>query len=88
MKSKKAVPSPFEPILCLILIIVFMIIWYVQSYEQKTEDKPKTIHQGKDYIKLVDEVCYRTHNPNRTTNYRESWGSAYRDCIQQNIGIK
>lgn len=41
-----------------------------------------------DYVVKVDKVCYGTHNPyNGVENYRESWGSAYRICLLNNLNV-
>ena len=53
----------------------------------KNPKKRTLICSGTDYIKLVERFCYSIHNPRSDADYTESWGSAYRMCLRQNLNL-
>ena len=63
-----------------LLIVIILSISVISQDFNTLEIIPDTKH-----IEWVDTFCYKIHNPNSTANYRESWGSAYRLCMLNNL---
>jgi hypothetical protein len=76
---------------CILSLFILSAFWFLhmESRINEIEEKWKVKTLSLAYVTQVEEHCYKVHNPdNNITNYRESWGSAYRLCLRNNLCIE
>jgi len=78
---------PFWPIFIILGLLLIGIIGGWVLHTCPTCEKYICSNDG-DVVDIIEEFCYDFHNPNSTSDYRESWGRAYRQCLIYNLHIK
>jgi len=77
--------------LYIILITIILTVTFTIIISNIIEPKSNIVNSGTDYIKLVDNVCYRATNENTEKYFNKSyvngWGSVYRNCMLYNLNV-